>query len=55
MSDRGVLVFAYDGSFEGLMSAVFDAFSIKTTRQYAIKERTLSFLILFLTIMLYLK
>ena len=30
MSDRGVLVFAYDGSFEGLMSAVFDAFSIKT-------------------------
>ncbi len=29
MSDRGVLVFAYDGSFEGLMSAVFDAFSIK--------------------------
>lgn len=30
MSDRGVLVFAYDGSFEGLMSAVFDAFSMKT-------------------------
>lgn len=30
MSDRGVLVFSYDGSFEGLMSAVFDAFSLKT-------------------------
>ena len=30
MSDRGVLVFAYDGSFEGLMCAVFDAFSMKT-------------------------
>lgn len=30
MSDRGVLAFSYDGSFEGLMSAVFDAFSLKT-------------------------
>lgn len=30
MSDGGVLVFAYDGSFEGLMSAVFDAFFMKT-------------------------
>lgn len=28
MFDRGVLVFAYDGSFEGLLSAVFDAFSM---------------------------
>ena len=29
MSDRGVLVFAYDGSFEGFLSAVFDSFSMK--------------------------
>lgn len=29
MSDRGVLIFAYDGSFEGFLSAVFDAFSMK--------------------------
>ncbi len=29
MSDGGVLVFAYDGSFDGFLSAVFDAFSIK--------------------------
>ena len=30
MSDRGVLIFAYDGSFEGLISLVFDSFSMKT-------------------------
>lgn len=30
MSDRGVLIFAYDGSFEGFLSAVFDAFCLKT-------------------------
>ena len=29
MSDRGVLIFAYDGSFEGFLSAVFDSFSLK--------------------------
>ena len=29
MSDRGILIFAYDGSFEGFLSAVFDAFSMK--------------------------
>lgn len=29
MSDRGVLIFAYDGSYEGLMCAVFDAFQMK--------------------------
>lgn len=29
MSDRGVLIFAYDGSFEGFLSAVFDSFSMK--------------------------
>lgn len=28
MFDRGVLVFSYDGSYEGLLSAVFDAFSM---------------------------
>ena len=26
MSDRGILIFAYDGSFEGFLSGVFDAF-----------------------------
>ena len=30
MSDRGILIFAYDGSFEGFLSAVFDSFSMKT-------------------------
>ncbi len=30
MFDRGVLIFAYDGSFEGFLSAVFDSFSMKT-------------------------
>lgn len=30
MSDRGILIFAYDGSFEGFLSAVFDAFAMKT-------------------------
>ena len=30
MSDRGVLIFAYDGSFEGFLSLVFDSFSMKT-------------------------
>lgn len=30
MSDRGVLIFAYDGSFEGFLSAVFDSFAMKT-------------------------
>lgn len=29
MSDRGILIFAYDGSFEGFLSAVFDSFSMK--------------------------
>lgn len=30
MPDRGILIFAYDGSFEGFLSAVFDSFSMKT-------------------------
>lgn len=30
MSDGGVLIFAYDGSFDGFLSAVFDAFVLKT-------------------------
>ncbi len=30
MSDRGILIFAYDGSFNGFLSAVFDSFSMKT-------------------------
>ena len=30
MSDRGILIFAYDGSFEGFLSAVFDSFSMET-------------------------
>lgn len=30
MSDRGILIFAYDGSFEGFLSLVFDSFSMKT-------------------------
>ena len=30
MSDLGILIFAYDGSFEGFLSAVFDSFSMKT-------------------------
>lgn len=30
MSDRGILIFSYDGSFEGFLSAVFDSFSMKT-------------------------
>ncbi|MBQ7873699.1 MAG: TIGR03915 family putative DNA repair protein [Oscillospiraceae bacterium] len=29
MSDGGILIFAYDGSFEGFLSAVFDAFLMK--------------------------
>ena len=29
MLDRGILIFAYDGSFEGFLSAVFDSFSMK--------------------------
>lgn len=29
MSDGGILIFAYDGSFEGFLSAVFDSFSMK--------------------------
>ncbi len=29
MSDGGILVFAYDGSFDGFLSAVFDAFVMK--------------------------
>jgi probable DNA metabolism protein len=29
MSDGGVLIFAYDGSYEGMMCAVFDAFAMK--------------------------
>ena len=29
MSDGGILIFAYDGSYEGFLSAVFDAFSMK--------------------------
>ncbi len=29
MSDRGILIFAYDGSFEGFLSAVFDSFAMK--------------------------
>ena len=30
MPDRGILIFAYDGSFEGFLSLVFDSFSMKT-------------------------
>lgn len=30
MPDRGILIFAYDGSFYGFLSAVFEAFLIKT-------------------------
>ena len=30
MSDRGILIFAYDGSFNGFLSVVFDSFSLKT-------------------------
>ena len=30
MSNRGILIFAYDGSFEGFLSLVFDSFSMKT-------------------------
>ena len=30
MSDGGILIFAYDGSFDGFLSAVFDAFVMKT-------------------------
>lgn len=30
MPDGGILIFAYDGSFEGFLSGVFDAFSMKT-------------------------
>lgn len=29
MSDRGVLIFSYDGTFEGFLSAVFDSFAMK--------------------------
>lgn len=29
MSDGGILIFAYDGSFEGFLSGVFDSFSMK--------------------------
>ena len=32
MSDRGILIFAYDGSFEGFLSTVFDSFSMKTAK-----------------------
>lgn len=30
MPDRGILIFAYDGTFEGFLSAVFDSFSMRT-------------------------
>ena len=30
MPDRGILIFSYDGSFEGFLSSVFDSFSMKT-------------------------
>ena len=29
MSDRGILIFSYDGTFEGFLSAVFDSFAMK--------------------------
>ncbi|MBR2041896.1 MAG: TIGR03915 family putative DNA repair protein [Oscillospiraceae bacterium] len=29
MSDRGILIFAYDGSFDGFLSGVFDSFAMK--------------------------
>lgn len=29
MPDRGILIFSYDGTFEGFLSAVFDSFSMK--------------------------
>ena len=46
MSDRGILIFAYDGSFEGFLSAVFDSFSMKTVpSDIAIFDDTESFLL----------
>lgn len=29
MSDRGILIFSYDGTFEGFLSTVFDSFAMK--------------------------
>lgn len=31
MSDGGILIFSYDGTFDGMMSAVFDSFLLKVT------------------------
>ena len=30
MPDRGILIFSYDGSFDGMLSMVFESFVLKT-------------------------